>query len=88
MSDASSIASRVVAKLDVEIRRRVARDPFAAAREDFHFDLVEITEPDARGNGGSCDGFSLLDAGVIYYRADVERPAVLYCRARTGAQVG
>ncbi len=68
MSDVSSVAGRVVAKLEADVRRRIALDPFAAAREVFHRELVELDEPRSRGEGGTCDGFSFLDAGVIYYR--------------------
>jgi hypothetical protein len=59
----------VVAKLDPGLRRRIALDPLAAAREDFRRNLVALDDPRQRGEGGSCDGFSFLDAGIIYYRA-------------------
>jgi hypothetical protein len=68
MSDADSVAARIIAKLDPGLRRRIALDPFAAACEDFRLDLVALPEPRQRGEGGSCDGFSFLDTGIIYYR--------------------
>src|SRR5438045_1957465 len=62
MSPASSIRS---------LRVRTASstlDPFGAARNGFHRDLVEIGDPNRRGDGGSCDGFSFLGGDTIYYR--------------------
>ena len=68
MNTVDSVAAKVVAKVDGAIRARIARDPFTAARDDFHCELVELENLTQRGEGGSCDGFSFLDAGIIYYR--------------------
>jgi Zn-dependent peptidase ImmA (M78 family) len=69
MSSVDSVAARVVGKVDLAIRERIARDPFAAARNDFHCAVIELENPNERGEGGSCDGFSFLDANTIYYRS-------------------
>lgn len=68
MSTVDSVAARIVAKVGRAIRERIARDPLAAARDDFHCVLVELENLNERGDGGSCDGFSFLDANTIYYR--------------------
>lgn len=68
VSEPDSIAAHLVKNLDADLRRRVARDPADAARNDFKRALTEMDDFRQRGDGGSCDGFSFLDGDTIYYR--------------------
>lgn len=68
MSTVNSVAIDIVGKVDPAVRKRVAADPFTALRYHFDLDIIEIDDPRRRGDGGTCDGFSFLDADAIYYR--------------------
>jgi Zn-dependent peptidase ImmA (M78 family) len=68
MSDPDSVAARVLGKLDSNLLRRIAVDPVAAAVDDFKCELRELNTLQSRNDNGTCDGFSFLDRGVIYYR--------------------
>lgn len=68
MSTVRSVGSRLVNGLGHDVRKQVATDPMSAAREQFGLKIIEIGNPGIRGEGGTCDGFSFLDAGVIHYR--------------------
>jgi len=61
-------AARIVAGIDDDVRRDLA-DSLEIAIE-LHFDL-KITAADVfgtRGDGGWCDGVSIIDSGIILYR--------------------
>lgn len=68
MSTVNSVAGQLVGKVHSDLRNRFATDPLSALQVDFGLDVVEAGYPTRRGDGGSCDGLSFLDAETIYFR--------------------
>jgi Zn-dependent peptidase ImmA (M78 family) len=60
-------ADRLVGTLDQEVRDAIARDPRTAIEEHLGLRVVERGALGERGNGGWCDGLSIIDEGVVFF---------------------
>ncbi|MBF6558267.1 MAG: hypothetical protein IVW52_19370 [Acidimicrobiales bacterium] len=64
-------ADRLVGALDAGVCVDIATDPRGATEEHLGLRVVEQGTLGERGNGGWCDGLSILDEGVIFFAPTV-----------------
>ena len=60
-------ADRLVCGLDAGVRAAIANDPRRAIEEQLGLRVIEQGTLGERGNGGWCDGLSIIDEGVIFF---------------------
>ena len=60
-------ADRLVGSLDPAVREALAREPKSAIEAHLGLRVIENDALGERGNGGWCDGLSIIDEGVIFY---------------------
>lgn len=60
-------ADRLIAKLPPEVREALAGAPAAALKRHFGLETRPTRQPPSRGEGGWCDGLSILEDRLILY---------------------
>lgn len=65
---ARTLAESFVSGIAAPVRAALAGDPPGALRQHFQLTLQTVDTPRLRGNGGTCDGMSVLHDGIVLYR--------------------
>lgn len=65
--NADGWGEQLVARIPADVRRALASDPHGTLQKKYQLSLEPVAAPDVRGNGGWCDGLSILKGRRILY---------------------